>query len=109
MTNQVNEPPPLVMINNKEKWKVEDIFNAKSYWSKLQYWVKWVGWDEIREWYDIAGFENFPKIVKDFYSCYSGKPRSGKLAVWKSRMKKNRELGIFFYYLLERPCVLIKG
>ena len=40
LTNQVNEPLPSVIINNKEKWEVKDILNAKSYRGKLQYWVK---------------------------------------------------------------------
>ena len=89
LTNQVNEPPPPVIINNEEEWKVENIFNAKSHQGKLQYRVKWVGWDEDREWYDVAGFENSLEIVKDFYSCYPKKPRSRKPAVRKSGRKRN--------------------
>ncbi len=43
LTNQINEPPTPIIINNKEDWEVEDIFNAKSHQNKLQYWVKLVG------------------------------------------------------------------
>ena len=89
LTNQVNEPPPPVIINNEEEWEVEDILDARSHRGKLQYRVKWVGWDEDREWYDAAGFENSPEIVKDFYSRYPKKPRSGKPAVRKSGRKRN--------------------
>lgn len=49
LTNQVNEPPTPIIINNKEDWEVEDIFDAKSHQNKLQYWVKLVGWDEDKE------------------------------------------------------------
>ncbi len=35
LTNQVNGPLPSVIINNKEKWEVEDILDAKSYQGKL--------------------------------------------------------------------------
>ena len=36
------------------------------------------------------------------------KPKSRKPAIQKSEKKKNQELGIFFYYLLKRFCVLTK-
>ena len=40
LTNQFYEPPPPFIINNEEEWEVEDILNTRSYWGKLQYWVK---------------------------------------------------------------------
>ncbi len=78
LTNQVNEPPPPVIINNEEEWEVEDILDARSHQGKLQYRVKWIGWDEDREWYDATGFENSPEIIEDFHSRYPNKPRFGK-------------------------------
>ncbi len=30
LTNQVNKPFPLVIINNKKKWEVENILDTKS-------------------------------------------------------------------------------
>ena len=75
LTNQVNEPPPPVIINNGEEWEVEDILDARSYRGKLQYRAKWVGWDEDREWYDATGFSNSPEAVEDFHSRYPDKPR----------------------------------
>ena len=89
LTNQVNKPPPPVIINNEEEWEVEDILNARSYWGKLQYWVKWVGWDEDREWYDATRFDNSSKIIEDFHSCYSDKPKSGKPATRISEGKRS--------------------
>ena len=89
MTNQVNEPPPLVIINNEEEWEVEDILDARSYRGKLQYRVKWVGWDEDREWYDAIGFDNSPKIVENFHFRYPDKPKSGKPAACKSEGKRS--------------------
>lgn len=75
LTNQVNEPLPPIIINKEEEWEVEDILDARSYRGKLQYWVKWVGWDEDREWYDATGFNNSSEIVEDFHSRYHDKPR----------------------------------
>ena len=37
LPNQVNEPPPPVIINNKEEWEVENILDARSHQGKLQY------------------------------------------------------------------------
>ena len=31
LTNQINELPTPVIINNEEKWEVEDILDARSY------------------------------------------------------------------------------
>lgn len=35
LTNQVNKPPLLIIINNKKKWEVKDIFDTRSYYNKL--------------------------------------------------------------------------
>ena len=35
LTNQINEPSPPVIINNKKKWEIEDILDARSHWGKL--------------------------------------------------------------------------
>lgn len=40
LTNEINEPPLLVIINNEEEWEVEDILDVRSHQDKLQYWVK---------------------------------------------------------------------
>ena len=89
LTNQINEPPSPVIINNKKKLKLEDIFDTRCHWDKFQYCVKQFGYNENKEQYDAAGFKNSLEIVKDFYSRYLGKPRSRKPAVQKSRKKRN--------------------
>ena len=37
LTNQINKLALLVIINNKEKWEIENIFDIKNYQSKIQY------------------------------------------------------------------------
>lgn len=76
LTGQVNKPALPVIIKNKEKWEVENIFDTKSYQGKIQYWIKWTSWDMDRNWYDVFGFDHFLKIIKDFYACYPNKPQS---------------------------------
>lgn len=70
LIDQVNKPPLLVIIDNKEEWEVEDILKARNHRTKVQYKVKWVRKDENQEWYDASGFNNFPEIVKGFYMQY---------------------------------------
>lgn len=89
LTDQVDEPPSPIIINNKEEWKIKDIFDARSHQNKLQYRVKWDDWDEDREWYDVVGFENSLEIVKDFHFRYPEKPRPAIPIVQKSRRKRN--------------------
>ena len=65
----------IYIINNKEEWEVEDILDGRSHWGKIQYWVKWIGWDEDWEWYNASGFNNSLKIIEDFYTRYPNKPQ----------------------------------
>ncbi len=87
LTGQVNEPAPPVIIKNGEKWEVEDILDIRSHWDKIQYQVKWTGWDKDRDWYDASGFDNSPEIIEDFYACYSNKSRPQK---WTKKWERNR-------------------
>lgn len=109
LTNQVNELSFLVIINNKKKWEVENILNAKSYQGKLQYQIKWVGWDKNKKWYNMTRFDNSLEIIKDFYSCYTDESRSGKPVAYRSERKKSWKLRNFFYYLLKKLRILIRG
>ena len=81
MTRQTNylwQKAPPVIIDNEEECEVEDILDVRSHRGEIQYWVKWTGWDEDREWYDASGFDNSPEIVDDFYTRYPNKPQSRK-------------------------------
>lgn len=40
LTNQVNEPLPPIIINNKKEYEEENILDTKIYQSKLQYSIK---------------------------------------------------------------------
>ena len=88
LNNKVCDSLPPISIKNKEKWEVNDILDARSHWGKLQYRVKLVGWDKNKECYNVIGFDNFSKIVNDFYSHYPEKPRSRKSAASKNKRKR---------------------
>ena len=75
LPGQVNEPPPPVIVDNKEEWEVDDILDARRYYRKVQFKVKWKDHDENRQWYDATCFENAKEITEDFYLRHPNKPR----------------------------------
>ena len=46
LPGQVQEPPEPVEINDDEEWEVEQILDSCIHQKKLQYWVKWLGFNE---------------------------------------------------------------
>ena len=45
LPGQQNPPPPLVIVDDNEEWHVEEILDCRIYRRRLQYLVKWVGFD----------------------------------------------------------------
>jgi hypothetical protein len=74
------EPPPIIIED--EEWEVDDILNSRLYgrWKRLQYQVKWKGYDKDITWYNANGneFRNCQDIVNDFHSRNPTKPGGGK-------------------------------
>ncbi len=51
LPGQYEEPPPPEVIYDKQEWEVEEILTSRLYYNKLQYKVKWKGWDDDHGWY----------------------------------------------------------
>ena len=60
LPGQVQEPPEPVKINDDEEWEVEQILDSRIHQKKLQYRVKWLGFDEDRTWYPASNFMGSP-------------------------------------------------
>jgi hypothetical protein len=45
LSGQTSEPPPPIQINSEEEYAIEQILNARIYYRRLQFLVKWRGWD----------------------------------------------------------------
>ncbi len=77
LPDQKNELSDLIVINDKDEWKIDDILNFRWYQRQLQYRVKWNDYDNDLNWYnaDDDEFMNAQKIVDDFHIWYSNKSR----------------------------------
>ena len=68
-------PPPPVIVNDEEEYEVEEILDSRFHRNKLQYLVKWVGYNEAT-WQpekDVIG--NADEAIADFYRLHPGAPR----------------------------------
>ena len=109
---QVNEFASSIVINDEKKWKVNDIFDARKYYRRIQFLIKWKKHDENQIWYDSKKFRNTFDIVKDFYDRYFNKFKSNWLKhksnqkIWWSK-EKNSVTNISFVLKSKRDATLI--
>jgi hypothetical protein len=61
------EPPPPEVINSEPEWEVERMEASRIYRGKLQYQVKWLGWDPDEEYYDASNFKHAATRIKAFH------------------------------------------
>ena len=69
---QVIAPPPPVQINGDEVWEVEEILESRIRNGKLQYLVKWTGYDRP-DWQD-ANIVNGLQAIDIFHKRYPDSP-----------------------------------
>jgi len=65
----------MIIKENEEYWKVDDILNFRRYKERLQYKIKWIEIDYDDEWYyvDKGKFNDSKKVLNEFYKLYSNK------------------------------------
>ncbi len=75
LSDQKNELSRLIVINDENEWKIDDILNSWWYWRQLQYRVKWKSYDNNLNWYnaDDDEFMNAQEMIDDFHIKYSRK------------------------------------
>ncbi len=75
LSDQKNEFSESIMINNEDKWEIDDILNFQWYQRWLQYQVKWKNYDNDLNWYnaDDNEFINTQEMIDDFHIKYSRK------------------------------------
>ena len=56
------------------EWKVKRVLDSRLYRRELQYQVKWVGFDEDREWYPASNLIVFTSSITAFHVDYLNRP-----------------------------------
>ena len=72
LPGQQNPPPPPVIVDDNEEWHVEEILDSRIYRHRLQYLVKWVGFDRP-DWEPAEGVNKL-EAVDRFHQRYLEKP-----------------------------------
>ncbi len=69
LSDQKNESSRLIMINDEDEWKINDILNFQCYKRWLQYQVKWKSYDNDLNWYNVDDdeFMNTQEMIDDFH------------------------------------------
>jgi len=77
LPGQKNEPSGSIVVNDEDEWEIDDILDSRRYRRRLQYRVKWNGYDNDLNWYNADGdeFMNAQEVVDDFHIRYPNKPR----------------------------------
>lgn len=65
---------PLTEADEDDEYEVEEILEARIYRRKLQYRVKWLGYEDDPEWYGASNFKNSPHKLRDFYTANPTRP-----------------------------------
>ena len=71
---RTSPPPPPVIVENEEEYKVNEIIDSKLHHGKLQYLIKWTGYNEPT-WQPEPDITNAKDVVNEFYRKHPGAPR----------------------------------
>ena len=71
LLGQIILPPPSIEVDENEEYFAEEVLDSRTHYRKLQYLVKWTGYDQPT-WED-ARLVNELKAVDDFHRKYSNK------------------------------------
>lgn len=75
-----------------DEYEVEKLLDARVYRAKLQYRVKWVGYDDDPEWYDASNLKNSPYKLGDFHTANPTRPGPPKrLGRWVECWEEDRD------------------
>lgn len=92
LPGQILEPPEPITIHDDQEWEVEEILDSRLHYQKLQYLVKWIGYDEDRTWYPASNFKGSPHRLRDFHLAYPHKPGPPRrLRHWIHAWENNAE------------------
>jgi hypothetical protein len=70
---RVLPPPPAVEIDGHDEFEIESILDSRIRYRKLQYLVKWVGYDDV-DWCPQTDLTHCAELLEDFHKRHPEKP-----------------------------------
>ena len=77
LPGQVNPPPPPVIVEDEEEYHVEEILDSCMFRRRVQYLVKWVGYNQPT-WEPAANLQELAALG-DFHRRYLYKSRTNSI------------------------------
>lgn len=74
LPGQVVEPPEPIVVGDEQEWEVEEVLASRINRRRLQYQVKWIGFDEDQTWYSAGNFKGSPHRIRDYHQKYPDEP-----------------------------------
>jgi len=68
-------PPPPIVVNREEEWKVEEILNSRWHWRRFQFLVKWKGFSREHNSWKVASIVKALDLVMEYYRKHPATPR----------------------------------
>ena len=95
LPGQQNDPLPAIEVDGESEWEVEEVLAVRKRRNKLEYRVKWLGFDEDPEWYPASDLANAPHKLRDYHAANPSKPGPPKqLAEWIRRWENDEEINV---------------
>ena len=79
LSQQQTQPPPIETTDNEVIYEVEAILDSRIKRNKLQYLVRWTGYDE-KTWEPLKNLNGCEELLKEFHQSYPSAQSSTELA-----------------------------
>ena len=74
--NRRPPPPAPLVIDDEMEYEVEEIVDSRIYYNRLQYLVKWLGYDHYdNSWQSPEDVQHAKELVAEFHQKYPSKPK----------------------------------
>ncbi len=78
-----------IYVNDEEQWKIEQILNSRKYREKLQYYIKWLNWNDIHnEWLNANNMSHASELIAEYHEKYFEQMTDERIA--RKRRKTTR-------------------
>ncbi len=75
LIDQIQSSSFSIIVDEEQKYEVNDILNSRYHYNKLQYRVAWTKHFSNDTWYSAKNFDHAKEIIVDYYVRYSAKSK----------------------------------